>query len=642
MIVKNIEILSISLGHSIEWESFQLTAPEPHGEGVQLSVTAHVVGGEREGHARILTNRLGKEIKQLETSSKNRTDVRSVGQDQTIRVDSPYTNVLASLQAKRGLRSSAFTLLDAYRPISDRCLGTQYIIAPVDGTSGHSFVVVKSLKDETLVYLTLASDGHDIPGGLLEVDGRLYGPGDTAAVKMKPRTSKTLSSVDVGSGLAMPGMSIVTSHAVAVFAGSVDSEPETNAANARRVSRSMAYEMLPPVAMLGTQYVVSNPEMATLTGERLTIVKIIGFHDKTSLRVTSYTGSGRRQSKVSSTIERLQSGQELTRLLKESASLVVISDQPIQVLQVVARDNGRYESMAVLPARHAWTNTYQVHALPVDGFTEAVHQATIVAETSQIEGLLVISQTDYTDVSSDLRWVTIGDTGLSTTSLVFTDFSLFRIFHIDEDVAFQVMLTGVNTKGPGAYSTTAGRSHRCEGSARDTGVTTASPPDSTTTGAVTVTTTPSGSSTTTSAATANTTTAVDVGNATTVAANVTSNVTTQAPAANTTTAAPENADSGMSTGAIAGTAAAVGAAVTGAVVAAVAVNASGAAVAATGTAAATTAVGANAAAAGAAAAGNAAATAGANAAATGAMVSTTHGGGTAIASAANPAMVAVI
>ena len=40
---------------------------------------------------------------------------------------------------------------------------------------------------------------------------------------MKPHASKTLSSVDVGSGLAVAGISVVTSHPVAVYSGSVAS-----------------------------------------------------------------------------------------------------------------------------------------------------------------------------------------------------------------------------------------------------------------------------------------------------------------------------------------------------------------------------------------------------------------------------------
>ncbi|KAK3732640.1 hypothetical protein RRG08_004831 [Elysia crispata] len=238
---------------SQRWEGYQLTAPRPHGQFVQLSTVAHIVGGERQGRAWLLAHRGVKEEKLQEfvTSNKNRTVVRPHAGDHAIRVDSPSTHVLANLQATRGVIPT-FTLLDAHSPIPDRCLGTKYVVAPVESRGGHSFVVVKSLNEETMVYLTLDNDVDGIYGGLLEIDGRLYGPGDTVIIKMKPHASKTLSSVDVGSGLAVAGISVVTSHPVAVYSGSVASEPSSKSVNAKRVASAVSFEMLPPLAMLGT------------------------------------------------------------------------------------------------------------------------------------------------------------------------------------------------------------------------------------------------------------------------------------------------------------------------------------------------------------------------------------------------------
>ena len=51
----------------------------------------------------------------------------------------PSTHVLANLQATRGVIPT-FTLLDAHSPIPDRCLGTKYVVAPVESRGGHSFV----------------------------------------------------------------------------------------------------------------------------------------------------------------------------------------------------------------------------------------------------------------------------------------------------------------------------------------------------------------------------------------------------------------------------------------------------------------------------------------------------------------------
>ncbi|GFO33781.1 hypothetical protein PoB_006028600 [Plakobranchus ocellatus] len=385
------------------------------------------------------------------------------------------------------------------------------------------------------------------------------------------------------------------------------------------------------------------------------------FHDLTSLTVTSYTGTGRRQGRTEAYTVMLQSSEVITRVLKPAESVVVTSDKPVQVLQTIFQETGEQEAMAAIPARHTWSNMYLVPSLPTRLPGLVTQWATIVIDTALIPGLMVISQPDYTDLSPDLAWMTIDDSGMSTTTVRLTESSLLKIFHVDDQAGFQVMLYGVDTKGPGAFATTAGRLSNCmasdkrQSSARHSAaarqfervkrsVTTVSTvaTSTTTSGSsptVTSTTTPSGSSTTTTAATVTNTTAAS--NATTAAIETNTTITSAPEANNTNT----NTNSeGMSTGAIAGTAAAVGAAVTGAVVAAVAVNATGAAVAATGTAAAaTTAVGANAAAAaGTAAAGNAAAAANATSVATGAMVSTTHGGGTAMMGAVNPAFVSVV
>ncbi|GFO33779.1 hypothetical protein PoB_006028400 [Plakobranchus ocellatus] len=135
---------------------------------------------------------------------------------------------------------------------------------------------VRSLQEETIAYITLDNDSEDIRRGLVEVDGSLYGPGDTIVLKMAPHSSKTLSSVEIGSEHSMPGMSIVSVQPVAVYSGSIFSDESTDVLSGKRAVTAFSLEMLPPVAMLGTVYVLTRPQMDGVQDERLSAVKIVG------------------------------------------------------------------------------------------------------------------------------------------------------------------------------------------------------------------------------------------------------------------------------------------------------------------------------------------------------------------------------
>ncbi|GFO33773.1 hypothetical protein PoB_006027800 [Plakobranchus ocellatus] len=195
------------------------------------------------------------------------------------------------------------------------------------------------------------------------------------------------------------------------------------------------FSPLLPHSMLGRTHVILMPY-----GSRSSKIKVTSVSGKTKIEVWFTSGTY---------LEVMLDSESHTWSHDQTDDLVIQSDQPVTVVQVLDKDEKGTEIKPVAPTSH-WRKFYEVGS---QNQQDANINVSIIIRTRQIPGLLGTSIKSMNDVTPGLKWRKIGQTQFSLSSLEIDARDTIQFRHFDPDVAFHVIETDLGTQRSSMFET---------------------------------------------------------------------------------------------------------------------------------------------------------------------------------------------